>query len=92
MILRFSYRVLDPVRAEPLDDKELKPVLESPAKGLRLVVPSMEKVGQLRQAPQTIESGKSYWMAFSNSARQLKPGDRVDIVIGNFRARGLLIE
>jgi hypothetical protein len=92
VILRFSYRVLDPEKEKPLNDKKLNPVLESPEKGIRLVIPSMEKVGQLRQAPPSIEAGKSYWMAFSNSGRLLKPGDRVDIVIGNFHARGLLIE
>jgi len=92
VILRFSYRVLDPQKAKPLDDKKLNPVLESPEKGVRLVIPSMEKVGQLRQAPYEIDAGKSYWMAFSNSGRLVKPGDRVDIVIGNFHARGLLVE
>jgi hypothetical protein len=92
VILRFSYRVLDPEKAKTLNDKKLNPVLESPEKGVRLVIPSMEKVGQLRQVPPSIESGKSYWMAFSNSGRLLKPGDRVDIVIGNFHARGLMVE
>jgi hypothetical protein len=92
VILRFSYRVLNPDKARPLNDKKLNPVLESPEKGIRLVIPSMEKVGQLRQAPQSIEAGQSYWMAFSNSGRLLKPGDRVDIVIGSFHARGLLVE
>jgi len=56
------------------------------------VVPSLEKVGQLRQAPHTIEAGKSYWMAFSNSGRPVKPGDHVDVVVGNFRANGLIVE
>jgi len=92
VILRFSYRVLDPEKARALDDKKLNPVLESPEKGIRLVVPTMEKVGQLRQAPKNIEAGESYRIAFSNSGRRLKPGDRVDIVIGNFHARGLLVE
>jgi hypothetical protein len=92
VILRFSYHVLDPVKAKPLFDKKLNPVLECPEKGVRLVIPSMEKVGQLRQAPPQIEGGKSYWMAFSNSGRPLKPGDRVDIVIGTFHARGLQVE
>ena len=92
VILRFSYRVVDPEKAKPLNDKKLNPVLVSPEKGVQLVVPSMEKVGQLRQAPHEIEVGKSYWMAFSNSGRVVKPGDRVDIVIGNFHARGLLVE
>jgi hypothetical protein len=92
VILRFSYRVVDPAKAKPLNDKKIDPILESPEKGLRLVVPTMEKVGQLRQAPQNIEAGKSYWMAFSNTGRLIKPGDRVDVVIGNFHVRGLLVE
>jgi len=92
VILRFSYRVVDPVKAQLLSDKKINPVLESPEKGVRLSVPSMEKIGQLRQSPPVIEAGKTYWMAFSNSGRLLKPGDRVDIVIGNFTARGLQVE
>jgi hypothetical protein len=92
VILRFSYRVLDPAKAKVLNDKKYNPILESPDKKVRLVIPTMEKVGQLRQAPQKIDAGKFYWMAFSNSGRVIRPGDRVDIVIGNFHARGLLVE
>ena len=92
VILRFSYRVVDPEKAKPLNDKKLNPLLVSPEKGVKLVIPSMEKVGQLRQAPHELEAGKSYWMAFSNSGRLLRRGDRVDIVIGNFHAQGLLVE
>ena len=92
VIIRFSYAVLDPVKAKTLSDKKFNPVLESPEKGLQLVIPTMEKVGQLRQAPHEIEAGKSYWMAFSNSGRQIKPGDRVDVVIGTFRVQGLIVE
>jgi len=92
VIIRFSYRVIDPEKAKPLHDKKVAPVLESPEKRLQLVVPTMEKVGQLRQAPEKIEAGKSYWMAFSNAGRPIKPGDHVDVVIGNFHVRGLVVE
>jgi len=92
IILRFSYHVLDPEKAKPLSDKKLNPLLVSEEKGIQLVVPSMEKVGQLRQAPHELEAGKSYWMAFSNNGRLVKRGDRVDVVIGSFHARGLLVE
>jgi len=92
VIIRFSYRVLDPVKARLFNDKKLNPLLVSPEKGVQLVVPTMEKVGQLRQAPHELEAGKSYWMAFSNSGRIVKRGDRVDIVIGGFHARGLQVE
>jgi hypothetical protein len=91
VILRFSYRVIDPEKAKPLNDKKVEPALICPEKGLKLVIPSLENVGMLRQTSAP-EAGKSYWMAFSNAGRPLKRGDRVDVVIGNFHARGLLIE
>ncbi len=90
-IVRFSYRVLDPERAAPINDKKIEPFLIDPEAGVRLVVPLMEKVGQLRQSGSP-EAGKSYWMAFSNQGRRVKRGDRVDVVIGNFRAPGLVVQ
>ncbi len=90
-IVRFSYRVLDPAKARALNDKRSEPSLIDPQRGVQLVVPSMEKVGQLRQSADP-EEGKSYWMAFSNKGRLVKRGDRVDVVIGNFRAQGLVVD
>ena len=92
LIVRFNYRVLDPEKAKVLTDKSVEPLLVCMEKSVRLSVPSFEKIGQLRQAPHVLEAGKSYWMGFSNAGRILKPGDRVDIVIGNFRAQGLELE
>jgi hypothetical protein len=90
-LIRFSYRVLDPEKAKTLNDEKNDPSLIDPKAGVKLVVPAMEKVGKLRQvsAPQT---GKMYWMTFSNKGRPVKPGDRVNIVIGNFHANGLVVE
>lgn len=90
-VVRFAYRVIDPGRAVALNDKSNEPSLIDPRAGVRLVVPTMEKIGALRQtgAP---EAGKAYWMAFSNKGRPVKQGDRVDVVIGQFRAQGLVVE
>ena len=55
------------------------------------MVPLMEKVGQLRQTSTPI-AGKNYWMAFSNSGRRVRPGDRVTVEIGQFRADWLVVE
>jgi hypothetical protein len=74
-----------------LNDKKQAPYLTDERAGVKLVVPQMEKVGQLRQSS-TPEAGKSYWMAFSNKGRLVKRGDRVQVVIGNFRAIGLLVQ
>jgi hypothetical protein len=34
----------------------------------------------------------AYWMAFSNTGRPVKRGDRVTVVIGNFQAQGLNVD
>ena len=90
-LIRFTYQVLDPDKAKPLNDKKNEPSLIDPRASVKLVVPSLEKVGQLRQSS-TPEAGKVYWMAFSNKGRLVKPGDRVNVVIGNFQANGLVVE
>ena len=90
-IVRFAWRVIDANKAKPLNDKKVDPILIDQQAGVKLVVPSLEKVGQLRQSS-TPEAGKSYWMAFSNSGRHVKRGDRIDVVIGNFRAQGLIVQ
>ena len=90
-LIRFNYRVVDAARAQQLNDKKSEPFLYDEQSRVRLVVPSMEKVGQLRQSA-TPEAGKVYWMAFSNKGGLVKRGDRVTVVIGNFRAQGLIVQ
>ncbi|MHB8721755.1 MAG: hypothetical protein ACYDAH_10205 [Steroidobacteraceae bacterium] len=90
-MVRFAWRVLDPERAKPLSNKEAVPSLIDPQAGVSLVVPTLENIGMMRQAS-TPEVGKSYWMAFSNKGRLVKKGDRVNVVIGQFRAEGLAVD
>ncbi len=90
-VIRFSYRVLDSERAKPLNDKRSEPSLIDVRAGVSLVVPALEQVGKLRQSEDP-EDGKSYWMAFSNKGRLVKRGDRVEVVIGPFRADGLVVD
>ena len=90
-VIRFAWHVLDPERAKVLNDKKIEPSLIAPKAGVSLVVPQMEKIGQLRQSS-TPEAGKSYWMAFSNKGRPVKHGDRVIVEIGQFRADGLVVD
>jgi len=90
-VIRFTYRVLDAEKAKVLNDKKNQPVLIDPQAGVKLVVPSLEKVGQLRQSSDP-EAGKSYWMAFSNKGRPVKKGDHVTVEIGTFKAEGLVVD
>lgn len=90
-LIRFTYRILDPEKAKPLNDQATEAFLNSPERGVQLVIPSLEKVGKLRQT-NTPEADRSYWMAFSNPRRLVKRGDRVNVVIGKFHADGLIVE
>ena len=90
-LIRFSYRVVNPDLAQVLNDKHNTAALLSPRARVVLQVPVMEKVGPLRQAMPP-ESGKEYWMVFSNKGNLVKPGDRVDVLIGSFHAGGLMVE
>ncbi len=90
-VVRFSWRVLDPRLAATLSAKEIEPSLVDPQAGVSLVIPQLENIGMLRQTASP-ETGKSYWMAFSNKGRMVRKGDRVNVVIGPFRADGLVVE
>jgi hypothetical protein len=91
ILIRFSYRVVDAQKAALINDKSKHPYLIEEKTGLALQIPEMEKVGQLRQTSKP-ENGREYWMAFSNKSKLIKPGSRVDIVIGSFRINDLVVE
>ena len=90
-LIRFNYRVVNPVKAAALNDKKAQPELFDAQAGVKLVVPQMEKIGKLRQES-TPKLGMTYWMAFSNPTLAVKRGHRVDVVIGSFRATNLVVE
>ncbi len=90
-LIRFSYRVTNPALAQVLNDRQYTPAMVAPRRRVVLQVPVMEKVGPLRQAL-AAEAGREYWMVFSNKGNLVKPGDRVDVLIGSFHADGLLVE
>jgi hypothetical protein len=90
-LIRFSYRIVDAKKAALINDKAKTPYLIEEKLGLALQIPQMEKVGQLRQTAKP-ENGREYWMAFSNKGKLIKPGSRVDIVIGSFRINDLVVE
>jgi hypothetical protein len=89
--LEFRYRVLDADKAAVLQDKRLKPVLIDQKTGAHLTVPTMEKIGELRQTAEP-EVGREYWMIFANPGKLVKPGSRVDILAGPLRVSGLFVE
>ena len=90
-LVRFNYRVIDAVKAAPLNVRASSPQMIDEKARVSLVVPTMEKVGPLRQS-MAPENGKIYWMVFSNKGNYVKPGDRVSVLIGPFRVDGLIVQ
>jgi hypothetical protein len=90
-VIRFTYRVVDATKAKALAAKEAAPELFDEQSHVSLVVPTMDKIGQLRQSGPP-ENGKTYWMVFSNRGNVVKRGHRVGVSIGQFRANGLAVE
>jgi hypothetical protein len=90
-MIRFTYRVVDATKAKTLNDERVAPYLLDSATGAKLEVPETEMMGKLRQVAAPLE-GREYWMVFLNGNRFVRPGSRVSVVIGKFRADGLVVE
>ena len=90
-LVRFSYHVVDATKAQALQDKEASPSMLDPVANVALVIPTLEKVGPLRQS-MPAENDKTYWMAFSNKGNPVKRGHKVSVVIGPVRIDGLVVQ
>jgi len=86
----FRYRVLDVAKAESLFDKATKPNLIHERTGKVLAVPVTAKIGPLRSSYKP-QKDRIYWMFFGNPGL-VRAGDKVTVVIGDFRAKDLLVE
>lgn len=90
-MLRFAYRVLDPVKAAPLFDERTKPYLYDVASGARMAVPAMENIGELRQTPKPV-ADRTYFIIFGNPGKLVQSGGRVRIVVGKFEIDDLIVD
>jgi hypothetical protein len=90
-LVRFSYRVVDADKAQALEDKASSPSLLDERAHVALSIPVMDKVGPLRQS-MPAETGKTYWMMFSNKGNKVRSGHRVSVVIGAIQFDGLIVQ
>jgi hypothetical protein len=90
-MLEFRYKVLDANKAKPLFERQTKPVLTHVRTGAKLIVPTPAKTGALRNS-NSPKTGKVYWMFFANPGKLVKPGEQVNIAIGEFHADGLIVQ
>jgi len=73
-----------------LNDKKLEPSLIDPQAGVRLVVPALEQVEFC--AEWLARGGQDLLDGVLQQSRRVKRGDRVNIVIGQFHANGLVVD
>ena len=81
-MLEFRYKVLDAEKAKPLFERQTKPLLTHAESGTKLIVPTPAKTGALRNSNPPL-AGHTYWMYFANPGKLVKPGEHVNIEIGD---------
>jgi hypothetical protein len=90
-MLDYRYRVLDAEKATDLFNRQIKPYLIHQPTGKVMSVPETAKIGPLRNS-NIPQEGKIYWMFFGNAGRIVQPGDKVTVVIGEFRVEDIVVE
>jgi hypothetical protein len=90
-MLDFRYKVTDAEKASPLFDRKIKPYLIDQASGAKFLVPESPKVGALRQTRKPVAE-KNYFIIFANPGKYIKNGNKVTVVIGDFKAENLTVQ
>ncbi|PHS17137.1 MAG: hypothetical protein COA86_10810 [Kangiella sp.] len=90
-MLEFRYKVLDPVKAKDLFERQTKPIMSHLRTGAKMIVPTPAKTGALRNSnPPLIDH--TYWMYFANPGKLVKKGDLVNIAIGDFLVENIIVK
>ncbi len=92
-MLDFRFRVLDAEKALPLFDHRIKPYVVTERTQIKLPVPMAAKVGAFRPTNRgkNIKADKTYYMLFANPDGYVRPGQKVSVVIGDFRAEHMTV-
>jgi len=92
-MLDFRFRVMDADKALPLFDHRIKPHIVAERSNIKLPVPMAAKVGAFRPTNRgkNIKADKTYYMIFGNPDRHVKVGEKVTVVIGDFKVEHLMV-
>lgn len=90
-MLDFRYRILDAKKAAPILNRKTKPELIVEKDNRVLRVPVTSKLGPLRQSAKFAKENRNYFMFFANPGKLVQRGDKVTVVIGDFKAEHLTV-
>jgi hypothetical protein len=90
----FRYVIIDPEKAKAVlsRSKQNREVFLLDQKtGKKFSVP-VTKVGPLRSTTLSPKKGRQYTILFSNAGKSIKKGDKVSVIIGEFKVENLTVE
>ncbi len=92
-MMDFRFRVLDADKALSLFDHRIKPYVVAERSNIKLPVPMAAKVGAMRPTNRgkNIKADKNYYMIFANPDRHVKSGEKVTVIIGDFKVDHLTV-
>jgi hypothetical protein len=90
-MLDFRYRITDAEKASPFFSPAIKPIIIDEDTGAVMAVPNVPKVGSMRSTRKPLKD-RNYFILFANPQKHIKPGHKVTVVIGDYRAEHLVVE
>ena len=90
-MLDFRYRITDAEKASPLFSPKIKPLIIDEDTGAVMAVPIVPKVGSMRSTRKPLQD-RNYAILFANPQKHIKPGHKVTVTIGDYRAEHLVVE
>ena len=90
-MLDFRYRITDAEKASPLFSSKIKPLIIDEDTGAVMAVPTVPKVGSMRSTRKPLQD-RNYAILFANPQKHIKPGHKVTVTIGDYRAEHLVVE
>jgi len=90
-MLDFRFKVNDPEKAAMLFSREYPPIMQHQRSGAKLAVPTTAKAGPMRSTYPP-KKDRVYFMLFGNANQVVQHGDKVTIVVGDFKLEDMVVE
>jgi hypothetical protein len=90
-MLDFRYKVLDPDKASKVITRNIHPYIVGEKQDTKIGVQTA-KTGEMRHTGNNLKVGKQYFVLFGNPKQQIKKGDQVTVVIGDYRMEHVMVD
>jgi len=90
-MLDFRFRVKDVQKSAPLLDRTIPAYVVAEKSGARMGVPNPPTTGRLRASAKFPKKDRNYFIFFGNPGHYVKQGDRISVVIGDFKVEHLIV-